>query len=169
MSTSTLKYHCGTCEKDFDDRQLWPLRDCVNLAQRLVPGEVVPVGEHIPCGTLAYAAKPWTPDNPQLACPPNLSEKGQQAWEIIAKLLYKHDLTATGGCQVFWAPAVWEARGEKYCTKAELVVVYDGAEAKYLCSLDGERYDINEEMQQALGAAGLYYEEGTHWYGGVYP
>ena len=108
-------------------------------------------------------------DPTDAARPEGLSPRGNKAYEIICRFLEAHDLAFTGGCRLFYSPAEWRERGESYCGNSELVIVYDGAEAKYALSLDGLRYDIHELLRSELGDVDLFTEEGTHWYSGVYP
>ena len=107
--------------------------------------------------------------NPELTMPQDLTAVGRMAWRIIYDLLHKHELTFTGGCTVFRSPRYWEARKEEYFTRenSELILVYDGAAVKEMCGLGSEQYALNNEFQKALENVGLFYEEGTHWFGAV--
>ena len=87
---------------------------------------------------------------------------------LLTKFFKKEGLESHG-CQTFYTPEEWKERGESYCCNSKLVVVYDGSDVRRAMSLDGEDYKLNERMQNMLRAVGCYYEEGTHWYGGVYP
>ena len=72
--------------------------------------------------------------------------------------------------KVFYTPEEWQDRGERYCAQSLLVVVYDGeGDVHRAMSLDGMDYKCNQRLQDALAKIGCYFEEGTHWYGGVYP
>jgi len=102
------------------------------------------------------------------AMPEGLNPRGRRAYAVIMKVLTKHNATQTGGCKTFYSPAEWKARGESYCQGAELIVVYDGGDVGPFFGLDHERYSLREEMEQALRTIGLYTEEGTCWYSGVY-
>jgi len=107
--------------------------------------------------------------NPELAMPQDLTAVGRMAWRIIYDLLQKHELTFTGGCNVFRSPKYWEERKEEYFNRenSELILVYDGAAVKELCSLGAEQYALNNEFQKALENVGLTFEEGAHWFGAV--
>lgn len=97
-----------------------------------------------------------------------LSKQGKQALAVIERFLKAEGLKVGEG--FFASPAEWQERGEQYSRGALLVVVYDGAtDLRRACSLDGYDYDLNDRFQTALQAAGFRFEEGTGWYGGVYP
>jgi len=102
--------------------------------------------------------------------PVGLSAKGKTAYKtIMAVLNDKCDGNVdTGGCKTFYSPAEWKARGEEYCTKAELIVVYDGGVVPCFFNSDYECYQCIELMDNELEKAGLYFEPATGWYGGVY-
>ena len=87
--------------------------------------------------------------------------------EIILRLLAKYGLLYTGGCRLFYTPAEWQADGGKYSNNSVLVVSYDGADAKHLCnsSLAGKAKQV---LQDELDRIGLYFDEGTHWFGMVF-
>jgi hypothetical protein len=127
---------------------------------------------------VASAAGP-TETKKDLEMPAGLSADGQAAYKAIMAVLNKHEQTYTGGCRAFYSPAEWKARGEEYGTEAELIVVYDGGALRPFFSMDAaydhfhhmpaaKRYDWYEEMQAALGAKGLYFEECTGWYCAVF-
>jgi hypothetical protein len=120
-----------------------------------------------------------------LDMPEGLSDKGQEAHEIIVAFLREHELTHTGGCTAFYAPADWRKRGEEYGHKGELVVVYDGGDLRPVFSMDAAYdldcmiyqetgkpsttpYSLYEGMTAKLRAAGLYFEECTSWYCAIY-
>jgi len=91
-----------------------------------------------------------------------------RAHAAIMAVLEKHKATKTGGCKAFYSPEEWRARGEQYAQESVLVVVYDGGAHRPFFTLDECQYDLCEEMQAALKPLGLYFEESTCWYGGVY-
>ncbi len=99
--------------------------------------------------------------------PVGLSSKGKRAYKAIIKAL--GDNTDTGGCKTFYSPAEWKARGEEYCTRAELIVVYDGGSVAPYFEYDYGQYPLIELMNKALEEVGLYSEPGTCWYSGIYP
>jgi len=106
-----------------------------------------------------------------LLMPEGLSEHGQRAWRVIVDALKERGLEDTGGCKVFYSPREWRERGEEYGTDSELIVVYDGADAKYLFSLDADMdmsYRNTEYMNNKLHEAGLYAGECTCWYSAIY-
>jgi hypothetical protein len=116
-----------------------------------------------------------------LDMPPGLNDAGQRAHKIIVEYLKKHDLTNTGGCKAFYAPAEWK---EQYGDDSHLVVVYDGGDMRPVFSMDAayevdcaiyqetrqprEPYSLYEGMLAALREAGLYFEECTGRYSAVY-
>jgi len=70
-------------------------------------------------------------------------------------------LTNAGGCKVFYSPEEWRERGEAYGAESELVVVYDGSEARYLA-------EFNPGIEEVLARLNLFIECCTHWYAAVY-
>ncbi len=110
--------------------------------------------------------------NPDLAMPPGLSEMGQRAWRLIMDEAIEMGATHTGGCKAFYSPKEWLEREEEYGLGAELVVVYDGAELKYLLSLDSAfdagDYSATDRMVEKLAEIGMYPEECTCWYAAIY-
>lgn len=111
------------------------------------------------------------PKNHDLDMPEGLSAKGRLAYDAIVGLLRQKRMTYTGGCRAFRSPKEWEARGERYGCKSELVVVYDGGDLGQFFSLDQAEpgYGLYEEMRKALALAGVYAEECTGWYAAIYP
>lgn len=120
------------------------------------------------------------------AQPPGLSREGRTAYDVVLKFLKEKGLDHTGGCRLFYSPAEWKARGEKYGTSSHLVIVYDGADARHALSFDGAEelasmcedvyeqdseaspYRLFEELQERLAKHGLHSEECTGWYAAVY-
>jgi len=101
------------------------------------------------------------------AMPKGLSAKGKRAYHAIMAFLKERGLTDTGGCQTFYSPQEWAERGEQYCTRALLIVVYDGGMVRPCFNLD-EGYVLYEAMQEALHKVGFWSEAGTGWYSGIY-
>ena len=93
--------------------------------------------------------------------PEGLSTLGLLAAEAFRQQAVQQGLTHAGGCKVFYSPEEWRARGEAYGAESELVVVYDGSEARYLA-------EFNDGMARALEKEGLFVECCTHWYAAVY-
>ena len=102
------------------------------------------------------------------ARPEGLSDAGTRAYDTIVRVLAEHDALQSGGCRVFYSPAEWKARGERYGQDAELIVIYDGGTHRAFMTLDAGRYELHEAMRAALEAAGCWAEECTTWYGAVY-
>jgi len=100
-----------------------------------------------------------------LAKPEGLSPVGTVAYEAIMAIVRKYDLTSDG-CRTFYTPKEWFARGEKYGTRSELVIVYDGGDIGEVCRIDGSFY---RELLENLKGQRLYVEECTGWYAAVYP
>ena len=121
-----------------------------------------------------------------LDMPKGLSAKGKKAHAIIVEFLKARELTYTGGCTAFYAPAEWRKRGEEYGKQSELIVVYDGGNLRPVFSMDAaydldcavyaefgasatrEPYALYEAMQAKLREAGFYVEECTSYYAAVY-
>lgn len=118
-----------------------------------------------------------TNENQDLRKPEGLSATGEAAYAVIIAFLRERGLTYTGGCRAFYSPAEWRGRGEDYCRNAELVVVFDGSAVAQAFSYDHAGWSANpmqgyatiEAMSQKLAEVGMYAEQGTHWYAGVYP
>jgi hypothetical protein len=123
--------------------------------------------------------------NTTLDMPEGLSAKGKKAHAIIVEFLKAHELTYTGGCTAFYSPTAWQARGEEYGKKSELIVVYDGGDLRPVFSMDAAYdldcmvyqetgkpsttpYSLYEGMAAKLREVGLYFEECTGWYAAVY-
>lgn len=106
--------------------------------------------------------------------PKGLSAKGEAAYKAIMELFQAlEDATpeyplSSGGCVVFYSPEEWKARGERYGRDAELIIVYDGGDHGMYFSHSYECYEAIEKMRLALEKVGVYTEECTHWYSGVY-
>jgi hypothetical protein len=99
--------------------------------------------------------------------PEGLSELGQAAYTAIIALLKKKRIKIGDG-KVFYSPAEWAARGERYGNNAELVIVYDGERLGDAFSYDRENYKMIEEMDETLKATGTYSEQCTTWYSAIY-
>jgi hypothetical protein len=93
--------------------------------------------------------------------PEGLSTLGLLAAEAFRQQAVQQGLTHAGDCKVFYSPEEWRERGESYGAESELVVVYDGSEARYLA-------EFNDGMARALEKEGLFVECCTHWYAAVY-
>jgi hypothetical protein len=128
--------------------------------------------------------------NKDFAMPDDLDAHGKRAYVAIKKHLGNFDDLSTGGCTSFYSPKEWEDRGEDYGKGSKLIVVYDGGELRPYFNMDAcydghcmlmdflvsegkdvsnvKPYDLYENMQDALGKEGLYFEECTGWYAAVY-
>jgi len=103
--------------------------------------------------------------------PNDLCPLGEKAYEVIRSFLVEKGLDDCGGCKVFYSPTEWKARGEKYCTGSTLVVVYDGADARRAFNMDygyETKYKHMNDINERLDAVGVFPEEGTGWYCGIY-
>lgn len=119
-----------------------------------------------------------------LAMPEDLTPLGRRAYEIIVAYLKGAGFADNGTCKAFYSPSEWIARGESYGTTSHLVVAYDGGTINPVFSMDAaydldcavyratgtkrDPYQLYEGMQEALRAAGLYFDECTRWYAAVY-
>jgi hypothetical protein len=106
--------------------------------------------------------------NGNLAVPPDISERGQEAYNVIMQFLTDNDMTDTGGCKAFYSPAEWLERGEQYGLKSLLVVVHDGGCLAPICNMDYGNYVLHDSLQAKLHAAGFFLEGCTSWYSAVY-
>jgi hypothetical protein len=93
--------------------------------------------------------------------PEGLSPLGVAAAQTIRQQAVQQGLVNAGGCKVFYSPQEWRERGEQYGTESELVVVYDGSDARYLA-------EFNPVVEEVLGRLNLFVECCTHWYAAVY-
>lgn len=93
--------------------------------------------------------------------PEGLSHAGFNAAVAIRQQAVQQGLTNSGGCKVFYSPAEWKERGEVYGRESELVVVYDGSDARYLA-------EFNSSVEEVLARLNLFIECCTHWYAAVY-
>jgi hypothetical protein len=127
-------------------------------------------------------------DERNLGMPERLDEDGKAAYRTIMEYLKAHDLLHTDGCRLFYSPKEWKERKELYGLNSKLIVVYEGADARYCFSMDAccelddqvqelidaglkvklNRYSFYEGLQAELGKVGLYFEECTGWYSAVY-
>lgn len=112
--------------------------------------------------------KLWNPtEDVNLAMPDNLSEDGKRAYKVIMASMVD-GINNPGGCKTFYSPQEWEARGELYGLRSELIVVYDGGDVRTYFEYDGLNDNLMEHMRVALANAGLYHESCTGWYGAIY-
>jgi hypothetical protein len=105
----------------------------------------------------------------------SLSTRAIQARDIIVRLVRKHARKSgskrdpfdngLGRDEHFRDPESWK---DDYARDSVLVVIHDGPPLAPFFNLDYQCYDLWEEMNAALREAGLYFEGGTCWYGGVY-
>lgn len=119
--------------------------------------------------------------------PEGLDADGEKAYAIVFAYLVSKGMIDTGGCKAFYSPAEWRKRGEEYGCTSKLIVVYDGGDLRPAFNMDAaydldcmvcdafggqppnyQPYSTYEGMQEALKAAGLYFEECTRWYAAVY-
>jgi hypothetical protein len=93
--------------------------------------------------------------------PEGLSPAGFNAAVAFRQQAVLQGLANSGGCKVFYSPQEWRERGESYGCESELVVVYDGSEARYLA-------EFNPGIEEVLARLNLFIECCTHWYAAVY-
>lgn len=96
--------------------------------------------------------------------PHGLSEAGNKAYDAIMATMGDVE---TGGCRTFYSPAEWAARGETYGRNAELIVVYDGGDVSSYFTYD-YGFTLAEKMSDALSKVGMFAEQCTGWYSGIY-
>lgn len=101
--------------------------------------------------------------------PEGLSLEGKAAYTAIMATLRRLESEnfkfSTGGCQTFYSPQEWAARGEDYGTTAELIVVYDGGDMAEFFEIEGTFFT---HMVDGLKKAGFHSEECTCWYSAIY-
>lgn len=93
--------------------------------------------------------------------PEGLTHAGFNAAVTLRQQAVQQGLVNAGGCKVFYSPQEWRERGEQYGTESELVVVYDGSDARYLA-------EFNPTVEEVLARLNLFVECCTHWYAAVY-
>jgi hypothetical protein len=112
-------------------------------------------------------------ENQDWDIPTGLTANGRKAAFAIRNFAKAHGLVDSGGGKMFFTPKEWNARGQKYCGNSDLVVDYEGAAIQVATSLDAAFYSgsyaLHNELYGVLNEIGVYMEEGTLWYSGVYP
>lgn len=113
-----------------------------------------------------------------LAAPPGLTRRGQQAYDIIRQFLHdfgrvagdpdESGLEYTGGCRTFYSPQEWQSRGEYGGERAVLIVVYDGGDVGYAFDYDHEQYAIVDKLAAKLNEAGFMAEPINGWSCAIY-
>jgi len=103
--------------------------------------------------------------NSDLLPPEGISPRAKQAYDVILPFLIAHDLTFTGGCQVFHRPEDWDG---DYGKGSVLVILYEGASAGNAFSYDREQYPLIEALDKELAKIGLFSEQCTTYYSAVY-
>jgi len=95
-----------------------------------------------------------------------LTYEGAEALEIITKFMSFYGIERNYKCI---SKAEWISLNLPYCQDAALIVEYTtGTKAHEVFSLDGHNYPLNDKFQAALKEQGMWFEEGTQTYGGVY-
>lgn len=83
-----------------------------------------------------------------LKVPEGLSDLGKKAADAI---LATTKAESGGDCKAFYTPAEWEARGEKYGSGSELIVVHDGGDLAPSFNMDYYCYESVEEVRVRPG------------------
>lgn len=124
-------------------------------------------------------------DEVMINTPTDLDKDGIKALEVIKKFLAERGVDDDGNdSKVFWSPAEWKAKNEKYGEGAVLIVMYDGSHVRNVFSMDAcyeigcmirqetgksvNAYEPYEALQAALNEEGFFFEECTGWYAAVY-
>ncbi len=110
----------------------------------------------------------WPDAPPFLDMPAGLGPDGKLAWAVVVDVLKKHELCWTGGCPAFRNPTDF-GDVDKYGEGSVLVVVYDGGLVREAFEPRHHDQAPLEELQEALGAQGLFADVCTHWYAAIYP
>lgn len=97
--------------------------------------------------------------------PEGLNAEGKKAWKAFTKWFVKKDLVYTGGCETFYSPKAWAARGEEYGHGSLLIVVHDGGDVAQVCNMDYGNYDLHDKLMAYLDEKGYEFEPCTCWYG----
>lgn len=88
--------------------------------------------------------------------------------EKIASEVLKEKEIFTGGCNPFYTPEEWRARGEEYGLNSELIICHDGGDYAYLCNTDHGFYELTDMFSQKLKEHGYFLEACTCWYSALY-
>lgn len=66
----------------------------------------------------------------------HLNDQGKAIAEIVLKVVRDRvgETASGGGCQAFYSPAEWAARGEEYGKLSELIIVHDGGDIAAFCN-----------------------------------
>ena len=96
-----------------------------------------------------------------------ISKETEKAYRLVRNFIKRHKSLYTGGCRTFYTPSEWKYRREEYCLDALLIVVYDGSDVRELFN-PIRRYDLMDKFIKYLDDNGYYFENGTHWYSGIY-
>lgn len=83
----------------------------------------------------------------------------------VQEWLLHHELA---GDTAFHTPEEWRARGERYCTEAELILVFEGGLYRLLNGYSGG-VKLYEEFERLVNGFGYFYRMGNAWNLGFYP
>ncbi len=99
--------------------------------------------------------------------PPVATSRTMAAYAIVEKWRKAKGYHFTGGCRLYYSGEEWAERRESYGQGAILILVHDGGD---LSNYNGD--DIpplrDEDLRQALYAAGMWIESCTGWYDAIY-
>ncbi len=97
--------------------------------------------------------------------PGELLPLARKVWDAAKQVLGEDP--HTGGCQTFYSPEQWKARGEQYGVESKLILVHDGGDFAPLLNLDYGEYTRFDAFAKLLGDD-LLIEQCTCWYSAVY-
>lgn len=103
-----------------------------------------------------------------LAIPPELSERGNEAARLILNFLLAERLTGTCGCRAFYSPKEWKQRGEEYGHNSLLILVYDGGDITTCIDPAKGQHDLVDRFMDNLDRNGFVIEPCTDWYSAIY-
>jgi hypothetical protein len=95
-------------------------------------------------------------------------EAVKAARAILGEIANEGGEVYTGGCRLFYSPAEWAEKGEKYGLDAEFIVVHDGGSAAPRFNWNYGNSDAIESMRIALERVGHWAEACTCWYSAIY-
>ncbi|MAI05006.1 MAG: hypothetical protein CMA07_04785 [Euryarchaeota archaeon] len=102
--------------------------------------------------------------------PTGLTRKGRLIAYAIRKVAMDNQWSS-GGQKVFWSPAEWRDKGERWVSPI-LNMLHEGGDHAPSFSLDyaswGAGYEPYEKMVKVLQKHDVYYEQYFTWAGGVY-
>lgn len=87
--------------------------------------------------------------------------------EVEGKEFFVLDLHRNG--TDIYTRSQWAEKGEKHCGNALFVIIHDGGPLAPYCNPSYEDRVAYEALRDTLAGLGLWAEQATAWYTGIYP